>query len=69
MNKLPGKILDALVDRMVDLMDAPWDAEVAAPGDDPAYREVTFGSGYGLASFRVDDDAELIWVYNIVWIG
>jgi hypothetical protein len=49
--------------------DAPWDAYIAAPGDDPTLRETTFGGGRGLLSFRVDDDAEMIHVFAITWIG
>ncbi len=41
--------------RNVHLVDAPWDAYIAAPGDDPTLRETTFGGGRGLLSFRVDD--------------
>jgi transposase len=51
------------------LVDAPWDAYIAAPGDDPTLRETTFGGGRGLLSFRVDDDAEMIHVFAISWIG
>jgi hypothetical protein len=40
-----------------------------APGNDPAYRQVTFGGGYGLLSFHVDDSAELIRIFDITWIG
>jgi hypothetical protein len=51
------------------LVDAPWDAYIAAPGDDPTLRETTFGGWPGLPSFRVDDDAEMIHVFAITWIG
>jgi hypothetical protein len=53
----------------VGLVDAPWDAYIAAPGDAPTLRETTFGGGRGLLSFRVDDDAEMIHVFAITWIG
>lgn len=36
---------------------------------DPAYRQVVFGRGLGLLSFRVDDAAELIRIFGITWIG
>jgi hypothetical protein len=52
-----------------ELFDAPWDAYIAAPGDAPTLRETTFGGGRGLLSFRVDDDAEMIHVFAITWIG
>jgi len=38
-------------------------------GGDPAYRQATFGQGYGLLTFRVDDTAELIRIFDITWIG
>ncbi|CAM3599172.1 hypothetical protein NOGI109294_04695 [Nocardiopsis gilva] len=52
-----------------DLADTPWDADIAAPGDDPTLRETTFGGGRGLLSFRGDDDAEMVHVFAIAWIG
>ncbi len=66
---LPSAALDAIVGRVVDVVDAPWDAVVMTRGGDPAYRQVTFGQGYGLLTFRVDDEAELIRIFDIVWIG
>ena len=38
-------------------------------GGDPAYRQVVFGQGLGLLSFRVDDPAEMIRIFDIAWIG
>jgi hypothetical protein len=43
-----------------NLVDAPWDAYIAAPGDAPTLRE-TFA--------RRDDVAEMIHVFAITWIG
>jgi hypothetical protein len=58
----------ALMERIVRLVDAPWDAWKIYPNDDPDYRETQFGE-HGLLSFRVDDDAELLIIFNILWIG
>lgn len=69
LNGLPSAAFDALVERVVDLVDEPWDATVMPPGDDPAYRMTVFGSGYGLLSFHADDTAEIIRVFDITWIG
>jgi len=66
---LPSAAFEAIVGRVVDLVDAPWDAVVMTRGGDPAYRQVTFGQGYGLLTFRVDDEAELIVIFDIAWIG
>lgn len=69
LNGLPPDAFDALVERVVDLVDAPWDADLMYAGQDSAYREVVFGQGSGLLSFRVDDPAELIRIFDIAWIG
>ena len=66
---LPSEAFDALLDRVLELVDAPWDAVVMPPGNDPAYRQSVFGSGWGLLTFHVDDDAELIRIFDLTWIG
>jgi hypothetical protein len=48
---------------------APWDRSRNAAGDDPAYRRTVFGSGWGLLTFHVDDNAELIRIFDLTWIG
>jgi hypothetical protein len=53
----------------MDLVDAPWDADLMERGGDPAFRQVVFGQGLGLLSFRVDDRVELIRIFDIAWIG
>jgi hypothetical protein len=66
---LPSEAFDALLDRVVELVEAPWDAVVMPPGDDPAYRQTVFGSGWGLLTFHVDDNAEMIRIFDLIWIG
>jgi len=66
---LPLVGFDALLARVVELVDAPWDAVVMPPGDDTAYRQAVFGSGWGLLTFHVDDTTELIRIYDLIWIG
>ena len=66
---LPNEAFDALLDRVVELVEAPWDAVVMLPGDDPAYRRTVFGAGWGLLTFHVDDNAELIRIFDLIWIG
>jgi len=39
------------------------------PGDDPACRQTVFGSGWGLLTFYVDDNAEMIRIFDLIWIG
>jgi len=62
-------LLPYLIQRVVALVEEPWDADLMAPGDDPAERQATFGESYGLLSFHVDDAAELIRIFDIAWIG
>ena len=69
LNGLPGAAFDALVERVVDLVDEPWDAAVIPPGDDPAYRWTVFGAGFGLLSFRVDEAAGAIRIFDNQWAG
>lgn len=69
LNGLPPAAFDAIVERVAILVREPWDAELITPGGDPAYRQVVFGSGYGLLSCYVDDVAELISIFDIAWIG
>jgi hypothetical protein len=69
LNGLPSAAFDALLERVVALVQEPWDADLMEPGGDPAYRQVIFGEGYGLLSLHVDDAAELIRIFDITWIG
>ena len=34
-----------------------------------AHRQVVFGQGLGMLSFRVVDSVELIRIFDITWIG
>jgi hypothetical protein len=69
LNGLPSVAFDALVDRIVMLVREPWDADLRVSADGSAHRETIFGEGLGLLSFRVNDSAELISVFDIAWIG
>jgi hypothetical protein len=69
LNGLPAEAFDALLRRVIDLVDSPWDASILPPGDDPAYRMTAFGDGYGLLSFHADDTAEIIRIFDLTWIG
>ncbi len=68
-HSLPEDAQDALIDRAVALTDDPWDAVVRPPGTDTRFRETVFGSGNGLLGFYVDEAAQLIRIFDIVWIG
>jgi hypothetical protein len=57
------------VERVVDLVDEPWDASVMPPSDDPSFRMTVFDAANGLLSFHADDTAEIIRIFDITWIG
>jgi hypothetical protein len=66
---LPEKGRDALIECAVGLSERLWDAAVRPPGADARFREATFGLGAGIVGFYVDDDAQLIRIFDIVWVG
>ena len=47
----------------------PWIAVARPPGEDARFREVVFRSGSGIAGFFLDEDAQLIRILDIGWIG
>ena len=60
---------DALLARMVELVDAPRDAVVMPPGDErPIARPCSAPDG-ACSTFHVDDAAELIRIFDLIWIG
>lgn len=66
---LPARARDALIDCAVELSHKPWDAVIRPPGSDTRYRETTFGLGAGIVGFYVDDDAQIIRIFDILWAG
>jgi hypothetical protein len=66
---LPEVAFDALVERVADLAQEPWATDLMAPEGSAAYRQAIFGRGYGLLTFRVDEVAELVSIFDIAWIG
>lgn len=66
---LPEPAQVALIARVVDLAEAPWDGTRVLPGADAAFRETTFDEGRGMLALYVDDTAEAIYMFNIVWLA
>jgi hypothetical protein len=63
------EIYEAFMDRLLQLVGAPWDARLVQPGDgEPEFRETLFGD-HGLLALRLDERAELLVVLYIVWAG
>ena len=68
-HNLPEHARDALVARVADLVERPWDDVRLLPGADETFRGTTFGDGRGMLEFHVDDAAEIIRIFDIVWLG
>ena len=64
---LPPSAFDALVERVGKLVGAPWES-LSLDRDESAFRQCIFG-GLGLLSFHVDDDRELIRIFDVTWVG
>jgi hypothetical protein len=63
------EIYEAFMDRLLQLVGAPWDAWLVQPGGgEPEFRETLFGD-QGLLAFRLDEEGELLVVLYIVWAG
>ncbi|MET9326353.1 hypothetical protein [Tsukamurella sp. NPDC003166] len=59
---------DAFLIRVAELVDAPWDSWPTRSEGQLEYRDAQFGSD-GLLSFLLDDAAEMLVIFNIVWAG
>jgi hypothetical protein len=63
------EIYEAFMDRLLQLVGAPWDARQVQPGGgEPEFREAVFGD-HGLLAFRLDEEAELLVVLYVIWAG
>jgi hypothetical protein len=63
------EIYEAFMDRLLQLVGAPWDARLVEPGGgEPEFRETLFGD-HGLVAFRLDEEAELLVVLYMIWAG
>ncbi|MEU5989236.1 hypothetical protein ABZ806_09670 [Spirillospora sp. NPDC047418] len=70
LNGLPNEVRDGpLLERLLDLLETPWDAVPERPGQ-AAIRHAFFGAnGEGMLTLLVDDEAETLRIIDILWMG
>jgi hypothetical protein len=68
---IPGDALDELVRLMARICDDPYDAVLSSPvrPGDLSERIAEIGGGRGFVEFRVDEQAALVRIYALAWIG
>jgi mRNA-degrading endonuclease RelE of RelBE toxin-antitoxin system len=64
---IPSPAFDAMVARVSQLVDAPWEARILETNE-PSFRQCTFGD-FGLLSFHLDDARQLIMIFDLTWVG
>lgn len=68
-HSLTKEAREALIDRAVGLIERSWeDAMIRPPSGDPKFRETVFGSGRGIMGFFVDESAQIVRIFDIVWV-
>ena len=69
-HNLPPEALDELVRLMARVCDDPYDTVLSLPVrlDDPAERMAEI-SDRGFVEFRIDEQAALVRIYAVAWIG
>ena len=66
---LPGDAFDLLVRTLARICDDPYDRLLSVPAGKDPHERMTELDDSGFIVFTVDDDAGLIRVYGLVWIG
>lgn len=64
---LPPEAFDALVKRTAELVNAPWDAWILHT-DEPTFRQTMFHQ-FGLMSFHIDEQRQLVKIFDVTWVG
>ena len=67
---LPDQVIDELVRLLARICEAPYDMVVSAPvrPGDLSKRVAELGE-HGFVEFLVDEDAALVRVYAVAWVG
>jgi hypothetical protein len=69
MTGLPADAFDTLTRTLARICDDPYDRLLSmATGEDPHERMAELGDS-GFIIFTVDEDASLVRVYDLVWVG
>jgi hypothetical protein len=68
MHGLPEHALDMLVTLLTRICDDPYDPVFSAPTGVPRRRVADVGD-FGFIVFAVDETADLIRVFDVVWTG
>jgi hypothetical protein len=70
MGGLPAEALDVLVRTMARICDDPYNRMLSMPvrDDNPSERMAELGDS-GFIEFEVDEQAGLVRVYALVWVG
>jgi hypothetical protein len=68
---VPDEALDDLVRLMARVCDDPYDAVLSLPvrPGDASERMAEIADGRGFVEFRVDEQARLVRIYALAWIG
>jgi hypothetical protein len=67
---LPERASVALYDTLVAVSRDPWgQTQPDRLEDDPAFRFALFDHGDGAVHVRVDDDARVVRVHSVTWVG
>ncbi|MEV5412937.1 hypothetical protein AB0K60_29385 [Thermopolyspora sp. NPDC052614] len=70
LNGLPSDVRDGpLLDRLLDLLHAPWDAVPERP-DQSLVRHAFFGeNAQGMLTFILDEETRTLRIVDILWAG
>ncbi|TDD31079.1 hypothetical protein E1287_27630 [Actinomadura sp. KC06] len=70
LNGIPDEVRDGpLLNRLLDLLEAPWDAVPERPGQ-TALRHAFFGdNNEGMLTILVDEESETLRIIDILWTG
>jgi hypothetical protein len=68
---VPDEALDELIRLMARICDDPYDAVLSLPvrPGDLSERMAEIADGRGFVEFRVDEQARLVRIYALAWIG